>query len=154
MWHFFAFFCPPFVVIVAAAVGTFAIVTLVITADVTLFLHHFTYLLSMIIIYQRSLWRLNILLCAKREAKGLRSKCIVRYAPLPFSLLYAFYLSFYLVLSHSVTYLWSNVDDDDVCVYMLKSSVSIYVTSVDMSLSLSSFILLFLWLFFESVDQP
>lgn len=41
--------------------------------------HRFTYLLSVIIIYQRSLCRS---LCAKptRRTKGLRSKCNVRYA--------------------------------------------------------------------------
>lgn len=64
--------------------------------------HRFTYLLSMIIIYQRSLWWLSV--CKTRRSKGLRSKCIARYA---------FTLSF-IYGGH-----WW-------CV--LKSSVSIYVT--------------------------
>lgn len=63
-------------------------------------------------------------LCKMRLSEGLRSKCIAQYASLC-----VFFLSLLIYCDH-----WR-------CV--LKSSVSIYVTNVDISLSLSSFIPLF-----------
>lgn len=74
----------------------------------------------------------RFLLRTETRSKGLRSKCIGRYAPLPFVS-----ISVFLFMAGH----WRR---GVYIVCMLKSSVSIYVTSVDISLSLPSFILLFL----------
>lgn len=87
-------------------------------------------------------------LCENIEtrSKGLRSKCIARYASL---------LSSSLLISRSL-FIYGWTLSICLCGCMLKSSVSIYVTSVDISLSLPPFILLFFYrvLSIQSDDQP